>query len=197
MLMPADKCDLDASEQGVSVVATVTCVMYQLMADAIKDSHVFVCDLAVQKRPEIAAPKVPRDLTKVSAYFGEPGRKGLNSANLPTSSLKDLDKWVREIEKLEDLYQVIGEGMVPLTLEGNTSKSGSKTYNAKLAKQRIEAVERKLQSSFGSSKVTFDSKPKAQSKFEEEHDYRVDVSFVKEVAEIAMINRSLTRAITR
>lgn len=49
---------------------------------------------------------MPRDLTKVSAYFGEPGKKGLDSANLPTSSLKDLDKWVREIEKLEDLYQV-------------------------------------------------------------------------------------------
>lgn len=196
-LMPGCECDLDDSDQGDSVVATVTCVMYQLMADDIKDSQVFVCDLAVQKRPEIAAPKVPRDLTKVSAYFGEPGKKGLDSATLPTSSLKDLDRWVREIEKQEELYQVIAEGMVPLTLEGNTSKSGSKAYNAKLANQRIEAVERKLKSSFGSSKVKCDSKPKAQSRFEEEHDYRVDISFVKEVAEIAMINRSLARAIPR
>ena len=86
---------------------------------------------------------------------------------------------------------------MPLTLEGNTSKSGSKTYNAKLANQRIEAVERKLKSSFGSSKVKFDSNPKAQSKFEEEHDYRVDVSFIKEVAEVAMINRSVSRSIPK
>jgi len=93
---------------------------------------------------------------------------------------------VKDIEKIEELRYVIVLGAVPIWLEGYTSKSGSKDYNAKLAKRRIEAVERKLEQSFGSN-LKFVEKPKAQSKFEEEHDYRVDVSFDKSLAEKEML----------
>jgi len=71
-------------------------------------------------------PKISRDLTSMSAYFGEPTKKGKNSADLPTSSLRDLDNWVRNIKKVDELDDVIADGRVPVSLEGHTSKSGSK-----------------------------------------------------------------------
>jgi hypothetical protein len=186
-LSPKDQCELKESDQGDSVAATISCLGYNFGTKDDKDSKVFVCNLQVQEEkkpaPPAEIPKIPRDITKTSAYFGEPGKKGLDSANLPTSSLKDLDKWVKDIERIEELYKVLARGAVKIFLEGNTSKSGSKEYNAKLAKRRIEAVERKLEQSFRSSDLWFDEKPKAQSKFEEEHDYRVDVFFDKAEAE--------------
>jgi outer membrane protein OmpA-like peptidoglycan-associated protein len=195
-LTPGDECELKESDNGDSVVATVSCLGYNLGAADDKDSKVFVCNLEADKKsaptPEAnQLPKVSRDLIKTSAYFGESGKKGKDSADLPTGSLKDLEKWVKDIEKVEELYDVIADGSVPICLEGNTSKSGSKDYNAKLAKQRIDAVERKLSQFFHSSKVKFVAKPKAQSKFEEEHDYRVDVSFDKTLAENMMIANRL------
>jgi outer membrane protein OmpA-like peptidoglycan-associated protein len=196
-LTPGDECQLE-TDQGDSVVATVSCLGYNLGAADDKDSKVFVCNLQVQEEkkpaPTPQIPKIPRNITKTSAYFGEPGKKGIDSADLPTSSLKDLERWVKDIERIEELFNAIVYNGVPICLEGNTSKSGAKDYNAKLAKRRIEAVQRKLEQFFGSSAVEFVAKPKAQSKFEEEHDYRVDVFFDKTLAEKAMARPDLVPA---
>jgi outer membrane protein OmpA-like peptidoglycan-associated protein len=126
-------------------------------------------------------PKIPRDLTKTKAYFEK-----INEDKLPSASLRTLDTWTNKIEKFEELHHVIEMGSLVIYLEGNTSRSGSKLYNADLAKRRIESVVRKLNSNFGSPRVSYSKKPKAQSEYEEQNDYRVDVFFKKEEAEKAI-----------
>jgi outer membrane protein OmpA-like peptidoglycan-associated protein len=149
-------------------------------------------DLDVEKAPAKPKvwPKIPRDILKTSAYFGTDSKKGRDSADLPPSSMRDLQDWVRGIEKHEEVFTVLAQGLVEIWLEGNTSKSGSKEYNERLAKQRIAAVERVLTRAFGSStKLRFVRNPKAQSKFEEQADYRVDVFFHKEQTELVLLGR--------
>lgn len=183
-------CSLVVSDKGDTLVAIVTFEIEQWGAANITDTKAFVCALSVDpKSLKKTWPKIPRDLTKTSAYFGTDSKKGRDSADLPPSSLRDLEKWARDIEKHEEVYAVIAEGLVPVWLEGNTSRSGSKEYNARLAKLRIDAVERVLTRAFGSTKMRFVPKPKAQSKFEEQADYRVDVFFNKEEAELIILGR--------
>jgi hypothetical protein len=150
----------------------------------------FICKLEAEKQKETKPwPKVPRNL-KVSAYFGEPGKKGIDSADLPITGLGYIDGWVTKItsKENEELFSVIADGTVPIYLEGNVSKSGSKTHNDKLVKKRIETVKRKLTRSLG-SKVKFVTFPKGQSKFEGEDEYRVDIYFDIPMAETAIYDR--------
>jgi hypothetical protein len=132
-------------------------------------------------------PKIPREIARTSAYFEKRGED-----KLPTSSLHRLDDWAEKIGKIEELHEVIEYGWLDIHLEGNTSKSGAKDFNAKLATQRIESVERALNKHFG-SKVLYKRKPKDQSKYEEKNDYRVDVFFKKEDAEKAILRMNSWR----
>ncbi len=131
-------------------------------------------------------PKITRDLTSTEVYFGVDTKTGKGQDKLQPSSLRDLLGWAKKIKEIEELYQVLSNGKVDIYLEGNTSKSGSKEFNAKLAQSRIDAVERALKSQLSSNRLAIVSVPKAQSKFEEEHDYRVDINFDKGAAESAI-----------
>jgi outer membrane protein OmpA-like peptidoglycan-associated protein len=144
----------------------------------------FTCRLLLPNAENKTWPKVRDDLTSASAYFD-----AKDEDTLPTASIKDIESWVKEIKGYAggELYAAIRDKDVTLLLEGNTSKSGSKDYNAKLANRRIDAVARILKkgTNFGGG-VDLASIPKAQSKYEEKHDYRVDVSFDKVKAMIAL-----------
>jgi hypothetical protein len=109
-----------------------------------------ILDMEQPPAPLPEPPKIPRDLLMTRAYFEKK-----DADKLPSGSLRDLDKWVNAIAKIEELDSVISGGRLDIFLEGNTSKSGSKDYNAKLAKRRIEAVERALNQRFGSSSVAY------------------------------------------
>lgn len=108
----------------------------------------------VEKQPK-KKPDIPRDLLKRKAYFEK-----IAEYKVPSASLRTLDDWIGKIEKIEELHQVIVAGRLTIYLDGHTSKSGSKLFNADLAKKRIQSVERELNRRFGSSKVDYNKNPK-------------------------------------
>jgi outer membrane protein OmpA-like peptidoglycan-associated protein len=142
----------------------------------------FLCKLEAEKAEKKTWPKIPSSILSAKAYF-----EVKDKSTLPTSSVRDIEGWVKDIKNIQELYDVIKDSDVTIHLDGYTSKSGSKDYNKKLAKERIDAVVRLLKkdSNLGSGIDTV-ADPKAQSKTEEEHDYRVEVYFDKSRAETAM-----------
>jgi hypothetical protein len=151
----------------------------------------FLCKLVAEKQKESKPwPKISRELASTEVLFEK-----VDKDTVPNQSIRDLKAWTNGIKAWKDdnkadlLYQVIKDGAVPIQLEGNTSKSGSKDYNLKLAKRRIEAVERVLKTQLGSNKLAIVGVPKGKNPTEEDNDYKVDVFFIKELAEAAIANR--------
>jgi hypothetical protein len=144
----------------------------------------FVCKLDAPKAEKKTWPKIPDSMLVAKAYFD-----AKNEDKLPTQSIRDVESWVKEIKSFADgaLFAAIRDKDVTIHLEGYTSKSGSKEYNKKLAESRIDSVARILMKStnFGSG-ADLVRVPKNQSRFEEKHDYRVEMYFDKVRAEIAM-----------